>query len=302
MHNSPAMNVSSQKIAVMKFSALGDIAATLPLLREMDPAPCIITSPIGKAFYEDEFPDFIVLPNKNPLNIFRLVKRIRDRHFTDLIDLQGNDRCRFICRTATLISQTKQHNGFDTNRTPPYSLFVKELHAAATARLIYQPKPRGYIVLNTGSSAKWSAKRLPAWKWEEFATQLNARFGLPFKLTGSREEIDYIRSISDQIPFDTEVLAGKTSLPELKHILKGAFLTVSTDSAAMHISAVEKTPTIGLFGSTSPISLPAQKWVTALYDKTYYPDGQLPQCTDIIDNYYDNIRIEDGLAQLEPYL
>ena len=43
---SPAKD--GQPIAVIKLSALGDIASTLPYIRAMDPTPCIITSPIGK--------------------------------------------------------------------------------------------------------------------------------------------------------------------------------------------------------------------------------------------------------------
>lgn len=286
----------------MKFSALGDIAAILPLIRQMNPPPLIITSPIGKAFFEDEFDNFLVLPDKKFSSVLRLILRMRSCHLSDLVDLQGNDRCRFISKAATILSQTKEHNGFDPNRIPHYSPWVKELNDAVKASWEFEAKPRDYIVLNTGSSAKWSAKRLPAWKWKEFATHLHERFGLPFKLTGSAEEAEYVASIREEIPFETEVLAGKTSLTELKQVLRCAFLTVSTDSAAMHISAVEKTPTIGLFGSTSTISLPKQDWAVALYDKIYYPDGNLPQCTGVIDTYYDNIRIEEGLTQLEAYL
>ena len=48
------LRMSTERIAVMKFSALGDIAATLPMLRRMDSSPTIITSPLGHAFLKDE--------------------------------------------------------------------------------------------------------------------------------------------------------------------------------------------------------------------------------------------------------
>ncbi len=35
-----------------------------------------------------------------------------------------------------------------------------------------------------------------------------------------------------------------TGFPELKKLIRDAFLTVSTDSAALHISKAEATPTI----------------------------------------------------------
>ena len=96
--------------------------------------------------------------------------------------------------------------------------------------------------------------------------------------------------------------SGKTSLIELKVLCRNAFLTVSTDSAAMHISAAEGTPTIGIFGSTTQKSIPASPWAIALWDNSYYPNGNLPKCTSDIGNYYDNIKLEDGLKKLEPFL
>jgi len=46
-------------LAVIKFSALGDIAESLPVLRAFKQTPTIITSPLGKALLQDEFDDFM---------------------------------------------------------------------------------------------------------------------------------------------------------------------------------------------------------------------------------------------------
>lgn len=291
------------RIAVMKFSALGDIARTLPFLRELGPETTIITSPLGKAFLDDEFSNFVVLKNKSFGSHFRLVQEIRKRKFDHLIDLQGNDRCRFLTKIVERTSRTQIHNGYDSNsRYRPFSERASEIWRAAQVKQVFQPKPHKYIVLNTGSSPKWSAKRPPVWKWKEFADLLTKTYNLPFKLTGSAEELDFVNSIANELPGDVEVLAGKTSLSQLKKVLKDAFLVVSTDSAAMHIAAVEKTPVIGVFGSTSTSYLPPYKWCHALYDSTYYPDGKLPLCTDQIGPYYDHINLEAGLNALQEYL
>jgi ADP-heptose:LPS heptosyltransferase len=295
--------MKEQRIAVMKFSALGDIARTLPFLRQTGPETCIITSPLGKAFLEDEFSDFIVLPNKSYISQFRLIQEIRKRRFDHLIDLQGNDRCRFFTKIVERTSCTEVHNGYDANsKHRPFSELAIKVWTAAKAKQIFEPKPREYIVLNCGSSAKWAAKRPPAWKWVEFASSLQDRYDLPFKLTGSADELDLVNNIAKELPGDVEVLAGQTSLAGLKPILKSAFLVVSTDSAAMHIAAAEKTPVIGIFGSTSTTYLPNYPWCQALYDPIYYPDGQLPKCTDKVDGYYDHINLEEGLIALQAYL
>jgi ADP-heptose:LPS heptosyltransferase len=290
-------------IAVMKFSALGDIAAILPFLRQMSPPPCIVTSPLGKAFLEDEFTSFIVMPDKTVKSHLRLIRDVRSRGFQDIIDLQGNDRSRFLSKAFVLANKAQSHNGFNKNyKYQPFSPMAQKISQDAQAAQVFQPKPRDYIVLNAGSSAKWSAKRPPPWKWQEFATILDKRFNLPFKLTGSEEEIEYISNIAEQLSFDAEIVAGKTTLSELKSLLRNAFLTVSTDSAAMHISAVEGTPTIGIYGSTTQKSIPNVPWAAALWDHKYYPDGKLPKCTAEHSNYYDNIKIEQGLEELEIFL
>jgi ADP-heptose:LPS heptosyltransferase len=287
----------------MKFSALGDLAATLPFLRTMSPCPCIITSPMGKAFLKDEFDDFIVLPKKSIATHLQLVQAVRQRGFSDLIDLQGNDRCRSLSRAISFFSKTRIHNGYDPrSKYSEFSPYAAEIFERARASQKFVPKPREYIILNTGSSAKWAAKRPPLWKWQEFAALLDARYQLPFKLTGSQEEYAYIQGIAESLPYQTEVLAGKTSLAELKPLCRGAFLTVSTDSAAMHISAAEQTPTIGIFGSTTLNNVPGPPWAVGLYDREYYPDGQLPKCTDKVDGYYDHINLEEGLIALQAYL
>ena len=296
MHTSTQNTASS--LAVMKFSALGDIAIQLPFLRAISQPLCIITSPIGKAFLEDEFSDFIVLRNKSAGSLIRIIHEIRKRRFSDLIDLQGNDRSRLI----TFISGSKVHNGYDPYRKPPYSELAREIWAKVKAEEVFAGKPRSYVVFNPGSSAKWSAKRPPVWKWVEFAKIINTRYSLPIKLTGSAEELDYVNTIADALPGEVEVMAGKTSLPELKRLLADAFLTVSTDSAALHISAVQGTPTIGLFGSTTWQDKLRHPWTIALYDKIYYPTGEMPVCTAEVDNYYDHIDIEEGLTSLEQYL
>lgn len=293
------INNRSYMLAVMKFSALGDIARILPFLRAMKEQPCIITSPVGKAFLEDEFDDFIVLKDKSAWSHIRLIREIRKRKFSVLIDLQGNDRCRFIDYfSGTTVDKEYKH--IDKSNC---SSRVREIYKEASRITVCRNKTAAeYIVFNIGSSAKWAAKRPPAEKWQEFAEIVNARFGLPIKLTGSADEVEYVNSIAADLPGDIEVVAGQTNLIELKALLADAFLVVSTDSAALHIAAVQGTPTIGIFGSTTWKGKLPYDWAKGLYDHTYYPDGNMPTCIEQIDNYYDQIDIQEGLSALGVYL
>jgi ADP-heptose:LPS heptosyltransferase len=293
------------KTAVIKFSALGDIACAMPFLRAIKVKPAIITTPMGQELLKDEFDDFLILKSRKLSDVLALTSQIRKRRFDILIDMQNNDRSRAI-DTLSGIKRKFTNRGMPRG-IPAYDNALRILDPSGLFGEIdtrFEPKPRDYIVLNTGSSAKWVSKRLPDHKWQEFAAILQARYQLPLILTGSPPEVNYVTELAEKLPGEIRNLAGKTSLQDLKKTLKNAFLTVSTDSAAMHISAAMKTPTIGLFGATNWVrSRPFGPWATALYDQTFYPDGQPPVPNrEECDPYYEQIDLTEGLDQLAPFL
>ncbi|MBV5277889.1 MAG: glycosyltransferase family 9 protein [Campylobacteraceae bacterium] len=291
-------------LAVLKFSALGDIAASLPVLRALTYSPTIITSPMGKALLEDEFDNFLVLSNKKTISLIQLIVSIRKNHFDWLIDLQNNDRSKLITYLAS--AQIANHNNvsFDQNITNILYDIAKKTNLTKELDYTFQPKEKSYIVLNCGSSPKWISKRLPFQERQEISSLLYEKYGLPFILTGDRTEETYIQEVAKYIVGPKEIVVGKTTLLELKHILTHAFLTISTDSAPMHISAVQKTPTIGLFGPTNWMrSAPFGPWSTVIYDKQFYKDDIPPQKSlSIINNYFDTIDISSALVKLQKYI
>ncbi|MGE4490585.1 MAG: glycosyltransferase family 9 protein [Kiritimatiellales bacterium] len=293
------------KTAVIRFSALGDIAYTIPFLRALKTRPIFITTAMGRELLKDELDEFLILKSKRLPDVWSLVRQIRKQRFDVLIDLQNNDR------SWAMDSLSGARQKF-TNKGMPRGVptFDNMMRILTPSGLLgeldtrFEPKPRNYIVLNTGSSAKWASKRLPDHKWQEFAMILIDRYNLPFVLTGSPDETDYVSALAKNLPGEIRNMAGKTSLQELKHLLGGAFLTVSTDSAAMHISAAMKTPTIGLFGATNWVrSAPLGPWATILYDRTVYPDGQPPVPNIKAPGlYYNQIDFCDGLDQISYFL
>ncbi|MCW8889090.1 MAG: glycosyltransferase family 9 protein [Sedimenticola sp.] len=293
-----------KKVGIIRFSALGDIASTMPVVRACKYSPTIITSPIGQALYQDECDSFIVMRNKSVKEGFRVLAEIRRHHFDMIVDLQSNDRSRAM--TTLALTRSVNSKGIDQQQQTTKILFdiAQKTDCFNTADVSPEARDKSYIVLNVGSSEKWRSKRLPDHKWVEFSQQLIERYALPFVLTGSEDEREYVEHIARLIPGRSEIAAGKTTIPELKQLLKGACLTVSTDSGPMHLSAVQKTPTIGLFGATNWIkSAPFGPWSAALFDRQYYPDSRPPQSSQLaINEYYNNINIEEGLDRLSRYL
>ncbi|MDL2329988.1 hypothetical protein LJC71_09660 [Desulfosarcina sp. OttesenSCG-928-A07] len=97
----------------------------------------------------------------------------------------------------------------------------------------------------------------PAKKWApgHFAAcmnLLNAGGTRRFALVGSQADASIVREIQDQLNFPAENLAGLTPLGSLAHILKRSCLLVSNDNGVMHLGGLLGTPTLGLFGPTSP--------------------------------------------------
>ena len=97
----------------------------------------------------------------------------------------------------------------------------------------------------------------PAKRWPEqhFATlgrQLARGFDAEPVLIGSRDP-DEVR-LCDRLAASLggRNLAGQTDLPTLAAVLHRALLFVGNDSGPMHLAAALGTPTVGIFGSTSP--------------------------------------------------
>lgn len=286
-------------IGILRWSALGDIAAALPVIRALKEKPVILTTSIGYELLQDEFDEFVILQSKNIKDVMTFILETRKK--TDyIIDLQNNDRSRFV----RFFFKSADNKGVDFNQSVTYIFYdiAKKSKKVNSLDINFIPKEKSYIVLNTGSSPKWRSKRLPFEKWKEFSQVLYEKFHLPFVLTGDKSEREYVQEVAKYIVGDKEIVAGKTSIQDLKKIVSDAYLCVSTDSAPMHIAAAQKTPTIGIFGATNwVISAPFGPWSVALYDKTQFQSPPKKNRLEI-GNYYANIDINEGLKKLEKFL
>ncbi|AKJ64454.1 glycosyltransferase family 9 protein [Kiritimatiella glycovorans] len=295
----------SERAAAMRFSALGDIAAALPFLRALKVRPAMVTSPAGRELLRDEFPASIVLPDKRLRSVAGLVMQLRRARFEVMLDLQNNDRSKLIaalCGAKTVYSNRGMPRG-----VPACDNFRRILEPSGLLGPLdesFESKPRDYIVLHPGSSARWRSKRLPDRKWTQIAVLLRERYGLPLMVSGGPDEADYAERLTASLPVEASCTAGTLDLQGLKRLLAEAYLVVSTDSAPMHLAAAMKTPTIGIFGATSWVrSAPFGPWSTVVYDRVYYADGRPPvRSMEEVGPYYENIDIGAALDRLAPYL
>ncbi|MBI4364446.1 MAG: lipopolysaccharide heptosyltransferase II [Candidatus Latescibacteria bacterium] len=122
-----------------------------------------------------------------------------------------------------------------------------------------------YAVLAPGASYG-PAKRWDPARFAEVAAYLDARHSLASVLVGTREDVGPAQAV-EWIAGECVVnLVGATDLKALVGVLASAEIVISNDSGAMHLAAALGTPTVGLFGSTSPVWTSATApWVRSLY-------------------------------------
>ncbi len=125
-------------------------------------------------------------------------------------------------------------------------------HAARQILATHGVSPKEHLIgVNLGTT--WRTKR---WSLENFAeviTQVQNRFGVQILLTGSTAEIPLGEALAGIVKVETINLIGKTTLMQLGALIESCTFYLTCDSGPMHIAAAVGTPTIALFGPTSPI-------------------------------------------------
>lgn len=138
-----------------------------------------------------------------------------------------------------------------------------------------------FFVVNPGGN--WLAKRWPRQSYASLCKELAAVYGKKILLTGAAKD----RELSEEIvcinPGLVTNICGKTTLKELAAIMRKAKAVVANDSGPMHIAISQKTPTIALFGPTSPdITGPCGSGEYAVLQK--WTDCEIP-CYAACDDY-----------------
>jgi len=100
--------------------------------------------------------------------------------------------------------------------------------------------------------SRWRYKEWPIRNYIKLINYMGSKHRVSIVITGSIEERNRVAEISKRSKIDVHNLAGKTSLGELAAVLKKCSLLIGIDSAPMHIAAAVGTPTVTIFGPSSP--------------------------------------------------
>lgn len=109
--------------------------------------------------------------------------------------------------------------------------------------------PSPLLALSPGATNS-RAKRWLAERFASTADQLAEHNGFQTVIVGTARDLDAASEVASRMRTNAVVLAGQTSIAELKAILACTSLVISNDTGTAHVSAALGVPTVVVFGPT----------------------------------------------------
>lgn len=266
-----------KKYLIIRFSSIGDIVLTSPLIRclkkQVEEAEIHY---VTKAKYHDLL---IANPYIDKLHFLNdhfgeLVKLLRNENFDFVVDLHQNIRSFRIKSAISVPSVSINKLNFrkwllvnvKIDRLPPDHIVERYLQTVSFCNVVYDgegldyfipagqdyqhPLPagfrNGFIAFIIGGT--YPTKRLPPDKITEICKRIN----FPVILIGGADEAETGNLITGRVRENVLNLAGKTSINESASLVKRARLVLSNDTGMMHIAAAFGKKILSFWGNTVP--------------------------------------------------
>ncbi len=159
-------------------------------------------------------------------------------------------------------------------------------------------RSRGAIVVHPGAASE--SRRWPLDRWVDLCTRL-VHEGHRVVMTGSAAEFRRCRYIAKAAHLPIEcVLAGNTGLEDLTCVIASCLAVVCGDTGLAHIATALRTPSVVLFGPTSPAywGPPSNRPYHRVIWRGILGDPHAPY----VDPGLASITVEEVLAQLQELL
>ena len=281
---------NSTNIAIVRFSALGDVTLVLPAVRNLqrsfpDATLTWITSPLSYSLLQGlEGVRFEVFEKPRSLADYRAFYRAyRQRTFDVVLAMQANLRINLLY--PALHAPIKI--GFDRvraregqwlfcNRAIPFDYghlldsflsFAEQIGAAPAPVILDLPigaaekfwaqeqikhLPRPLVAIHPVAS-----KMERTWLFERYAEVMQAaaqRWQAGLVLTGGNAplEMDFCTRLARSAPSGTLNLCGQTTPKQLAALLGQVDVLVAPDTGPVHLATAMQTPVVGLYAVASP--------------------------------------------------
>ena len=274
----------NEKILILRFSAMGDVAMTAPVIKEFcENYPgielVIVSRKQFRPFFE-ETPQlrFYELEDKGKhkglTGLIRLFKTLRSMQITSVADLHNNLRSRVLTtlfrisgiRTVTLDKGRAEKKLLTRKKDKlliPLKLTVQR-YAEVFGRLGYSFELRNTLSKNQSgkqsSKQKWigissfaqhKQKIYPLHKIEEVVRTL-AELGHRLFIFGGTKEEQQVAENWETMHRNITSNVRKMTLEEELAFLPNLDLMLSMDSSGMHLASLKNIPVVSVWGATHP--------------------------------------------------
>lgn len=265
------------KILIVRFSSIGDIVLTTPVisaLKEADPSHTIhyLTKKSFSSILESNpHIDRLFLMEKH---IDELVDQLKEEKYDLIVDLHNNLRTRSLKSKLRRPSRSFQKLNiakwmlvkFKVNRLPNVHIVdryldtvrdlindqpqrgefyiddANQIDTAASMELL----PGSFITVSVG--AKFATKQIPNQKLKEILDDI----GSPIVLLGGPEDTEKGNEIASSVSGDVRNLCGKLNLQQSASVVAQSKVLLTSDTGLMHIAACFKVPIVSVWGNTVP--------------------------------------------------
>lgn len=267
-----------QKILIIRFSSIGDIVLTTPLLRALkEQKPDIEIHYITKKVYapvlenNPHIDQLILLEDK----LSSLFPQLKKQKYDFIVDLHNNLRSlrikAVLKRPYESLDKLNRQKWllvrFKKDHMP--SVHIVERYFKTLERLGVKNDGKGleyYSGLEQEKNIKgleesikdnfaviviggtYYTKQIPEEKFDD----LLARFSLPLVLLGGPDDQKQAQKIAQKYPQQVHNLTGKTSLNESAEIIRRSQFVVTSDTGLMHMAAAYQKKTYSVWGNTVP--------------------------------------------------
>jgi len=261
------------KFLIIRFSSIGDIVLTTPVVRILKK-----TFPDSEIHFltKKQF-SFLLTSNPNVDKVISLdedfsvtVQKLKEESYDHLIDLHNNLRTRRIKSALSVPNFTVDKLNIKKwllvnlkiNRMPHKHIVDRYLDTLSVFDVkndnlgldYFIPKEDEYRVSFSEPyvafviGATYYTKQIPV----KIAVDLINKLNLPFVLLGGKDDIEKSKEIESKLQVSVENLCGKINLNQSANVVKEAKLVVSSDTGLMHIAAAFNKPIVSVWGNTVP--------------------------------------------------
>jgi ADP-heptose:LPS heptosyltransferase len=265
-----------KKILIIRFSSIGDIVLTTPIIRcvklQTNCELHYLTKPQFATILEPNiYIDKIMYLDKN-ISITK--KTVKSENYDCIIDLHHNIRSNRITfgLSAKIIRFNKINiekwfavNFKKTSFLPKKHIVDRYFEAVSSISIkndgqgldYFIPEtmkvelntyniPQNYIAIVLG--ATYFTKKYPASKMIDLLRKTNKNY----VLLGVEEDKEAADLISNAMPNEVINLCGKLNLHQSASIIQQSYLVITNDTGLMHIAAALRKPIVSIWGNTIP--------------------------------------------------